>query len=77
MSTPSYIPDIKANPHAWFHYYDRNRCGTLDKSEVITGLDETFPAIDTNTVRQIVNFLWPGILVNEHYIDERKINHAY
>jgi hypothetical protein len=60
------IPDIDKNPRKWFHYWDRDNNGTLEKEEVVRALIRTF-CRDENGVpvlaaahdmREVAGSLW-------------------
>jgi len=39
---PNTVPSIDRNPREWFHYWDRDGSGTLEKDEVVRALIRTF-----------------------------------
>merc|ERR550537_823022 len=42
VALPSMIPSLDRNPREWFHYWDRDGNGTLEKDEVVRALIRTF-----------------------------------
>ena len=55
----SYIPNIKTHPVEWFNYFDKDHGGTLDATEVVNALAESFPSMDRSCIHEIVEALWP------------------
>lgn len=39
---PNTVPSLDRNPREWFHYWDRDNSGTLEKDEVVRALIRTF-----------------------------------
>jgi Ca2+-binding EF-hand superfamily protein len=54
-------PNIRADKHAWFRYWDEDNSGELDKDEVIRALVKTFRLYDIeyHTVVNMVDIIWP------------------
>lgn len=66
---PGMVPSIDRNPREWFHYWDRDASGTLEKEEVIRALIRTFcrnengrPVLqNAHDMRECANSLWEGL----------------
>eukprot|EP00427_Karlodinium_veneficum_P012139 CAMPEP_0169066490 /NCGR_PEP_ID=MMETSP1015-20121227/2987_1 /TAXON_ID=342587 /ORGANISM="Karlodinium micrum, Strain CCMP2283" /LENGTH=279 /DNA_ID=CAMNT_0009125179 /DNA_START=72 /DNA_END=912 /DNA_ORIENTATION=- len=63
---PNSIPSIDKYPRLWFHYWDRNGDGSLEKEEIVRALVRTF-CIDehgrislskAHDLREVANSLW-------------------
>lgn len=63
---PNTVPSIDRNPREWFHYWDRDGSGTLEKDEVARALIRSFCRDDNGNphlpaahdMREIANSLW-------------------
>lgn len=60
------VPSIDRNPREWFHYWDRDSSGTLEKDEVVRALIRTFCRDDNGNphlpsahdMREVIESLW-------------------
>ncbi len=55
------MPDIRKDKRGWFEYWDEDRTGSLDKSEVCRALIKTFRQlnIDRHAVSGTLDVIWP------------------
>lgn len=54
------IPDIRRDARGWFQFFDRDRSGRLDKTEVIQAFVASFSATcDPEVLVSVVDQLWP------------------
>lgn len=66
---PSAVPSLDRNPREWFHYWDRDANGSLDKEEVVRALIRTFcrnengrPVLqNAHDMRECAASLWEGL----------------
>jgi len=56
-------PDIRADPHAWFRYWDEDGSDSLNQEEVVRAIVKTFGLSSDfqqiKTVREMLSALWP------------------
>lgn len=63
------VPSIDRNPREWFHYWDRDGSGTLEKDEVVRALIRTFCRDDNghphlpsaHDMREVASTLWEAM----------------
>lgn len=68
----SSVPSIDRNPREWFHYWDRDGNGTLEKDEVVRALVRTFcrdengnPSLAAaHDMREVATSLWQSLGYN-------------
>lgn len=66
---PSSVPSIDRNPREWFHYWDRDSSGSLEKDEVVRALIRTFCRDENGSpylpaahdMREISSSLWQSL----------------
>jgi Ca2+-binding EF-hand superfamily protein len=66
---PNTVPSIDRNPREWFHYWDRDGSGTLEKDEVVRALLRTFcrdenghPHLQkAHDMREVCESLWEAL----------------
>lgn len=58
------LPDIRDDAKQWFQYFDRNKSGSLEKTEVLRGLIVSFNLSEREKIclnlRMVLDAVWPA-----------------